>query len=98
MSFWRREPSDLAAKALGALGDRVEALEHQLRAHATSMAALEADSSLQWEKVNRAVGRLAKRDAAEAGSHLGEVNGPQSDEALNEIIRRGETPPWATHF
>lgn len=98
MSFWRREPSDSAAKALGALAERVEGLEHQLRAHATSMAALEADSSLQWEKVNRAVGRLAKRDATEAGRHLGEANGPQSDEQLNEIIRAGGTPPWPTPY
>ena len=60
------------------------------------MESVDADSMLQWEKVNRALGRLAKRAEANAT----EPNGPdrgacKSMEEINEIIRAGGDP-WPT--
>jgi hypothetical protein len=45
--------------------------------------AMRADVDLQWEKVNRAISRFAKRDAVEEEK----TNGFDD---LNERIRRGE--------
>lgn len=56
--------------------ENVRSLQSQERA-------LRADMDLQWEKVNRAIGRFAKRDAVEE-----KANGSEAD--LNERIRRGE--------
>lgn len=49
----------------------------------SSEKALRADVDLQWDKVNRALGRMAKRDAVD-----GKGNG-ESELDLNEKIRRG---------
>lgn len=52
--------------------------------------AVRADVDLQWDKVNRALGRMAKREAVDTKS-----NGPSSDvDDLNERIRRGEPVRW----
>jgi hypothetical protein len=45
--------------------------------------AMRADVDLQWEKVNRAISRFAKRDAVAEEK----VNGADD---LNERIRRGD--------
>ena len=45
--------------------------------------AIEADVHLQWDKVNRALGRMSKREALDE-----KANGPSND--INERIRRGE--------
>lgn len=55
--------------------------------------AVTADSLLQWEKVNRALGRLAKRAEATATEHDGPTRGAcKTVEEVNEIIRAGGDP------
>jgi hypothetical protein len=87
----------------GGLANRVVALEaaaadlHKCcEANATNLEralaatkSARADIDLQWEKVNRALARFAKRDAVEAKADEG--NGePSSTDVLNARIMRGE--------
>lgn len=59
-------------------GDAVRRLDREQNA-------VRADVDLQWEKVNRALSRFAKRDAVAE-----KVNGPDGSDDLNERIRRGD--------
>lgn len=48
--------------------------------------AVRSDVDLQWDKVNTAIGRMAKRDAVQEKK----VNGEDGLADLNERIRRGD--------
>lgn len=62
------------------------------------MESVTADSMLQWEKVQRALGRLAKR-AESLDTERSTTNGPGqgalTTEEINAIIRAGGNP-WET--
>ncbi len=78
------------------LAESVIALEKRLESLPSDMAAMRADIDLQWEKVQRAIGRLAKRDAVEANA-TGAPNptGQPTDEQVTQLILEGYEP-WPT--
>lgn len=90
MSLFRRRPHEDSLKALRGLQESVAALETRLRALETDQHSVRADVDLQWEKVNRAIGRLAKREGVSTPSADPDGGGERSADQLNEAIRRGD--------
>lgn len=83
-------------KALIEERENVRDLQERLRTVEHELQSVTADSLLQWEKVNRALGRLAKRTEAEATERGGSAqDGARTPEQLNAIIRAGGDP-WPT--
>ena len=83
-------------KHTGALGDQVSALETAVEDLArccenntSALRPLRADMDLQWEKVNRAMARLAKRAAVDTVEDEGNGSPSQFD-AISARIMRGE--------
>lgn len=72
-------------------------IDERCRTLESRMESVTADSLLQWEKVTRALGRLAKRAEVQSAERDGrtEQGACHSIDEKNEIIRRGGDP-WQT--
>lgn len=86
--WWsKKRPGGLENRVRG-LETAAEDLARCCENNANALKPLRADMDLQWEKVNRAMARLAKRDAVETVADEG--NGSPSADELSERILRGE--------
>lgn len=96
--MFKRQREELAAcrAAIRALEELVAASKTDWEGLARELPGLRADMDLQWEKVNRALGRLAKRDAIEAqATGAVDPNGPTSEDEITQQILEGYNP-WPT--
>lgn len=85
---------DLLEKRLGELVESHHAIQRQLEGIPSTLAAMRSDIDLQWEKIQRALGRLAKRDATEANADRA-GDGESSEEQITQMILEGFNP-WPT--
>jgi hypothetical protein len=75
------------------LSEAASDLRNALANLPSELHAMRTDIDLQWEKVQRAIGRLAKREASEAASQLGDPGNSQPPvDRETQLILEGYDP------